>query len=76
LLQVSLEAGSGHAKKLKADIAKLEGETYKALQDQECMLVGNSCFVEGTCILWQQLTPVILKQIADPSCLLVTWQLE
>jgi hypothetical protein len=28
LLQVSLEAGSSHAKRLKADIAKLEGETY------------------------------------------------
>jgi hypothetical protein len=26
LLQVTLEAGSSHAKKLKADIAKLEGE--------------------------------------------------
>jgi hypothetical protein len=29
LLQVSLEAGSSHAKRLKADIAKLEGETYE-----------------------------------------------
>jgi hypothetical protein len=56
-LQVSLEADSSHAKKLKADIAKLEGEVNEALQNQECMFMGCSCSLEMISVaLWKHYT--------------------
>lgn len=70
LLQVSLEADSSHAKKLKADIAKLEGEVYEALQIQECMCMGCSCFLEMISVtLWKHYTG---DSQADANSILVT----